>query len=322
MDRVSEYIKTQREARGVTLEQLAKGTLISVAVLKDIEDGKFDKYKGDELYVKMYLKRIGEFLELDTSELVDEYITLTQEIELEDIRKQEELEIKRKQEVKRKNKLSDSLKEMKPSTSRVRRPSKRVYEDNYIARFIKYGVVIALCAVIIFVIWYSIVASQSEDESSYTRPSSGEVETNPNANTDQKTEDKKKKDEEEKDTPNDNGEKEATPGVTLTNVSGSAFDVTGIKAGENLKIEVTFKAQGNFNFWKNNSQVDGAYKVYNIDEVYTYEGVIAIGERYTFNFWNLSNAVIKVNGHVVNYDPATVTVKDGVSYVVLYMKGE
>lgn len=322
MDRVSEYIKTQREARGVTLEQLAKGTLISVAVLKDIEDGKFDKYKGDELYVKMYLKRIGEFLELDTSELVDEYITLTQEIELEDLKKQAELEAKRKQEIKRKKKLSDSLKDMKPTKSKTSRPSKRVYEDNYIARFIKYGLVIVLCAVIIFVIWYSIVASQSKDESSYTPPSSGEVETNPNANTEQKTEDKKKKDEEKDKEEPKTDDKDATSGVTLTNVSDSAFDVTGIKPGENLKVEVTFKAQGNFNFWKNNTQVEGAYKVYNAEEVYTYEGAIAAGERYTFNFWNLSNAEIKVNGHELKYDPATVTVKDGVSYVVLYMKGE
>ena len=51
MENISEHVRREREARGVTIEELAKGTFISVAVLKDIESGKFDKYKGDELYL-------------------------------------------------------------------------------------------------------------------------------------------------------------------------------------------------------------------------------------------------------------------------------
>lgn len=52
MENIGEHVRREREARGVTIEELAKGTFISVAVLKDIESGKFDKYKGDELYLK------------------------------------------------------------------------------------------------------------------------------------------------------------------------------------------------------------------------------------------------------------------------------
>lgn len=37
MENISEHVKREREARGITLEELAKGTFISVAVLKDIE---------------------------------------------------------------------------------------------------------------------------------------------------------------------------------------------------------------------------------------------------------------------------------------------
>ena len=44
MENISEHVRREREARGVTIEELAKGTFISVAVLKDIESGKFDKY--------------------------------------------------------------------------------------------------------------------------------------------------------------------------------------------------------------------------------------------------------------------------------------
>ena len=37
MENISEHVRREREARGVTIEELAKGTFISVAVLKDIE---------------------------------------------------------------------------------------------------------------------------------------------------------------------------------------------------------------------------------------------------------------------------------------------
>ena len=40
----------------MTIEDLSAKTKISVAVLRDIEKGKFDRYKGDEAYVKMYFK--------------------------------------------------------------------------------------------------------------------------------------------------------------------------------------------------------------------------------------------------------------------------
>ena len=39
MENISEHVRREREARGVTIEELAKGTFISVAVLKDIESG-------------------------------------------------------------------------------------------------------------------------------------------------------------------------------------------------------------------------------------------------------------------------------------------
>lgn len=318
MDKVSEYLKAQREARNVTLEELSKGTLISVAVLKDIEAGKFEKYKGDELYVKMYLKRIAEFLEIESQELIDGYISVTQEIQLDDLRKKQEQKQAyndKKGNVTFVGKLGESIKEIKPSPLQKSK-AKRVYEDNYIARYFKYGLVILLCAVIVFVIWYSIVASKSSDNTPYTPPSSGDVEKNPDASTDQNT------NEEQQNPTTDNGTN-STPGVALASTGGSTYQVTGIKTGETLKIEVTFKAPGHFNLWRNSAQVPGASKAYIAEEKYVFETPAVANERYYFNFWNLSNAEIKVNGHPLAYDPATVTVvQGGVSSISLLVKGE
>jgi len=55
MDKISEKIKAARIAKGVTIEEVAEATLLSVNIIKDIEDGAFERFVGDELYVKMYL---------------------------------------------------------------------------------------------------------------------------------------------------------------------------------------------------------------------------------------------------------------------------
>ena len=58
MDNLGEKIRQTRESKKMTIEDLSAKTKISVAVLRDIEKGKFDRYKGDEAYVKMYLKNL------------------------------------------------------------------------------------------------------------------------------------------------------------------------------------------------------------------------------------------------------------------------
>lgn len=167
MENISERIKREREARGVTIEELAKGTLISVAVLKDIESGKFDKYKGDELYIKMYLRKIAKFLGLEEKELDQAFDALTQEIQLEGIR-QDDLN-KRLAEENKKNvtisgKMSDTLKDLKSVKRKKPISNKRVYEDRYLLRYFKYALIGILCIAIVFVVWYAIVASRSSDD--------------------------------------------------------------------------------------------------------------------------------------------------------------
>ena len=82
MDNLGQNIRQKREKKQMTIEDLSAKTKISVAVLRDIENGKFDRYKGDEAYVKMYLKKISQALEMDGEQLTEQYIELTREIEL------------------------------------------------------------------------------------------------------------------------------------------------------------------------------------------------------------------------------------------------
>lgn len=164
MENISEHVKREREARGVTLEELAKGTFISVAVLKDIESGKFDKYKGDELYLKMYLRKIAKYLGLEEKELDAEFEALTQEIQLEEIRQEERLAEENKKNVTISAKVSDTFKDLKNVKPKKKISNKRVYEDRYLLRYFKYALVGVVCVAIIFVVWYAIVAGRSNSE--------------------------------------------------------------------------------------------------------------------------------------------------------------
>ena len=89
MDNLGQNIRQKREKKQMTIEDLSAKTKISVAVLRDIENGKFDRYKGDEAYVKMYLKKISQALEMDGEQLTEQYIELTREIELEELKEKE-----------------------------------------------------------------------------------------------------------------------------------------------------------------------------------------------------------------------------------------
>ena len=213
---ISERVKKEREARGITLEELAKGTFISVAVLKDIESGNFDTFKGDELYLKMYLRKIAKYLGLEEKELDADFEALTQEIQLEEIR-QEDL-AKRLADENKKNitiseKVSDSFKDLKKIKPKKPISNKRVYEDRYLLRYLKYALVGVICIALVFVVWYTIIASKSDDSSDFNNNNTPTVEGNneaANQNTDEQN------DTENNNNPADQEPPEQTPAVTIT----------------------------------------------------------------------------------------------------------
>ena len=164
MENISEHVKREREARGITLEELAKGTFISVAVLKDIESGAFDKYRGDELYLKMYLRKIAKYLGMEEKELDAEFEALTQEIQLD--KNYQGNNDKKSIDENKKNvtiseKVSDTFKDLKNVKPKKTISNKKVYEDRYLMRYFKYALVALVCVGIVFVVWYSIVATRT-----------------------------------------------------------------------------------------------------------------------------------------------------------------
>ena len=123
MDKISEKIKAARIAKGVTIEEVAEATLLSVKIIKDIEDGAFERFVGDELYVKMYLKKIARYLEIDET-IADDYYAITREIKKADLQ-----DLKNKKEDVGSATFVDKVKNIQPT--KKPKPRKGVYEDHY-----------------------------------------------------------------------------------------------------------------------------------------------------------------------------------------------
>ena len=168
MDKISEKIKAARIAKGVTIEEVAEATLLSVNIIKYIEDGAFERFVGDELYVKMYLKKIARYLEIDET-IADDYYAITREIKKADLK-----DLENKKEDIGSVTFVDKVKNIQPTKKQPTR--KGVYEDHYILRYIKYAIVIIIVIAIIIVLGYSFVFTKSND-SSFKNSNTSKTET-------------------------------------------------------------------------------------------------------------------------------------------------
>jgi hypothetical protein len=157
MENLGEKIKEQRILKKMTIEELSKETFLSVAILKDIEAGKFDRYEGEETYVKMYLKKISDVLDLDKQELTQSYVELTKEIKLSQL--DEKLSSEKNQE-----KIVKEGKNFKFGSPHLAR-KKSVYEDKSHIKIFRFLLVFILIAGIITVLWWGISKTKSNVDS-------------------------------------------------------------------------------------------------------------------------------------------------------------
>ena len=227
MDKISEKIKAARIAKGVLIEEVAEATLLSVKIIKDIEDGAFERFVGDELYVKMYLKKIARYLEINET-IADDYYAITREIKKADLQ-----DLKNKKEDVGSATFVDKVKNIQPT--KKPKPRKGVYEDHYILRYVKYAIVIIIVIAIIIVLGYSVVFTKSSD-SSFKNSNTSKTETS-------ETLKKKTTETKKKSTKSDTTKKEETSTeITFTkNADGDySFKLPDGYDQETFKLKVDF----------------------------------------------------------------------------------
>ncbi len=80
---VGGYLKKEREARGISLEEISEVTKISMEFLRAIENNEFNKLPA-EVFVIGFIKSYAKFIGLDENEVVNMYKQYVQEKEAED----------------------------------------------------------------------------------------------------------------------------------------------------------------------------------------------------------------------------------------------
>ena len=228
---ISEIIKQKREEKGLSVEELSSQTMLSVAIIRDIENGNFDHYQGEEAYVKMYLRKICRALDINEKEVQNEYLNLTQKIELEELQ-----EAEAQSEVAKKKQSAD---EEKAKAFRFEKPSftnsnKGVMGNKSHLNVIRVIIIVLLVAMIFCVGFFAISKKKSKANvpsfTSNQQTAAGEVTKKPS----------KKKD---KTTP----KKDETPAVTYTRNSDLNYNFKLKDANAEtfkLKVEYSKKCWG------------------------------------------------------------------------------
>ena len=229
---ISEIIKQKREEKGLSVEELSSETMLSVAIIKDLENGNFDHYQGEEAYMKMYLRKVCRALDIDEKEVQNEYLNLTQKIELEELK---EAELQNEEAKKKHSADEEKAKAFKFEKPSFTNTNKGVMGDKSHLNVIRIVIIILLVAMIFFVSFFAISKTKSNvDAPSFTsnqQTAAGEVTKKSSEKKDKKTEKKE----------------EVVPAVTYTRNSDLNYNFKLKDANAQtfkLKVEYSKKCWG------------------------------------------------------------------------------
>jgi len=72
MESVGEFLRRQREARGMSLEEVARATRVPLASMERLEAGQFDELPG-EVFVRGFLKSYARAVDVPIDEALARY---------------------------------------------------------------------------------------------------------------------------------------------------------------------------------------------------------------------------------------------------------
>ncbi|MGM9953134.1 MAG: helix-turn-helix domain-containing protein [Intestinibaculum porci] len=250
MNNLGEEIKKKRLEKGLTIEELSQKTMLSVAIIRDIENGAFNRYEGDETYVKMYLRKISSALDMDEDQITQAYVNLTQQLKAE-----EEEEANKKAE--------ESEQELqKRKDFQFERPNYNtkgsVYADKPHLKYVRGIIVVVLISLICAVVYIGVSVGKSGSENTkYTNTSNtatGKVNTKKKSSTATKKKETKKK----------AAKKKSSTQVTFKRLGTFQYQMVLPKDTKNVKLKIVFGARCWVGFSANGASLNGlSSKIYN-----------------------------------------------------------
>lgn len=318
-------LQEKRTELKLSHEEVAKMTRLPIGTIKAIEAGDLDYFQDDLTYVRFYVRQYCKILDVpyenfkdDVLDSVEDYTTT---MSLNMMKQKEDIEqhiAKKTSSIKKKVELPEDkgpvfAKKDRTSISQNAQQNSRFRKAKKIDfAFLSLIVVIAIVVVIVLYVAVTALLNDNANDTPSNDDDIADVNKTPTPEVDNDEEENKKDDKKD----------EETSKITFEQNAANHYSVGGIKAGEAIKIEITFTNAGSFNLWKGNTSFAGAYGMYDAGATYTYDSTVTANELITLNFWNYGGAEIKINGQTLEYNSASLSPVDGVTYFQITTKGE
>ena len=308
MEKIANLLKAKRLEAGLTIEEVSDKTRLTTKHIKALEAGDMEFFKDDLSYLRFFLHSYCNAVGLDFEEIkpmlresIDDYtMTFTKKVEEEHDLMEKSIEKKAKNIEKKKTK--------RPKNNVKHAVERRHVDLSLISLIVVVAVVVLGIAYVLFT---HVLPNMGKDEASV--PKKDPVVETPKDQEEQKAEKDPEKEVDAK--------KEVM--ITMDETDPHQYVVSNLKAGEALKIEITFQSEVWFQLSKNATALnEPASKVYTTGEHVVLDTTVAVNDVYTLRFGNWANAhEIKVNGESVKLDQSVLAVKDPQN-IILTMKGE
>lgn len=327
MKDVGQKLAKKRKELKLSYDDVCQLTKLPLATIKAIEAGDLDHFQNDLTYVRFYVRSYCKAIDVpyenfkeDVLESVEEYTTT---LSMKLIKEHEQINeniVKKSNSHKEvdidlpEEKMPKLAKRDRVSIAQNAQQSHRFRKAKRVDLVsLSLGIVVVVVIVSILFVGVSTLFDKGTTPP-IEEPGDQVEDTTPPV---EKEDDKKENRDEETKTDSEKDSK-----VVFTKREVNSYEISGIKSGETITIEITFKQSGQFNMWKGNAVVPNAYNMYEANATYKYENTVTAQEMLTLNFWNYGGATIKVNGKSLDYDESAQIAKDGVTYITLITKGE
>lgn len=317
MNTIGKKLADKRKELKLSYEDVSKMTKLSITHIKAIEQGDLDYFRNDLTYVRFYVRSYCKAIDVpyenfkdDLLDSVDEYSTT---MAMKVIKEQEEVDKKISERTASipKAEAPQLAQKDRSSIKQNVKQSSRFKKKKIDVAFLSLIVVIVLVVGIVLYVGGNALINKLNEEP---------PKEDPTQDVTPKPEEDKKDNEDKND--KDTKEEDSKVAMTLKPNSTYQYEIGGIKAGENFKLEITFKAAGSFNLWQGQTSVPNAYGVYQAGATYTLEAPVQANMTYTANFWNYAGATFKINGKTVEFDANAGLKQEGVTFIEFSFKGE
>jgi cytoskeletal protein RodZ len=305
VEKIGRKLREQREALGLSIEDISAKTRLTVNHIKAIEEGDISYFKDDLSYLRFFLRSYCSVLDMDFEEIkedlhssIDDY---TESFSVEMMRQHREIE---------KNVRKNADKAVKPTMHKKERTrrNRRTVDVSMLSFLV---IVLLVIACLVYAVYMFAVRDDGEGTGTAdnTIPPVTDVTDTPVLPPEVEKPDPEPPVEEKKP-------------FAISAVNDTQYTLENLEDGDEIVIEIVFGSYSHFRFLLNDAvQSEPASKVYNYKETIHIKKTVQPGMKLSLGFGFMQGNTIRINGVDVQLSSAVATSQGAVT-LDFHVKGE